>query len=156
MASRRQVRVSSASTLPEVWISTSRSSLDHVTDCTASPRGSEMVRNSTMLPPRTYNRRTLADPPAVTAIIPVVGAAARMAGPPCTGAHAASNAAATAAKRWRKFVMASEMERMTSTVPNTFHDRDVHFAHVATDCYGRRTVPPMLNLQLRAAPGTAL
>ena len=39
MDSRRHVRVSSASTLPEVVISTSRSSFDHATDCTASPGG---------------------------------------------------------------------------------------------------------------------
>ena len=91
MDSRRHVRVSSASTLPEVAISTSRSLFDHVTDFTASPGGSQTVRNSTMLPPRTYRSRTLADPTAVTATSPVVGAAARIAGPPCTGAHAASN-----------------------------------------------------------------
>ena len=45
---------------------------------------------------------------------------------------------------------------MTSTVPDTLIPADVHLSLTFADCYGRRTEPPMLNLQLRTAPSAPL
>jgi DNA-binding transcriptional MocR family regulator len=147
------VRVSSASLSPDVSITAQHSSLDHVTDCTRSPRGMNTVRNSTMLAPWTWRMRTLPAPTAETAMREVVGADARIGGPSGAGAHAArTHAAASAANGLRACGEHVKRGIMSGTVPDSFIRLDVHFVDPFRDCHGRSAGPLMLNLQLR--PGT--